>query len=61
MNEIRIGDTVKVLDSTASSHNDGDIGQVVGINLFLDCVFYDVDVDGDVQGHYFTQLKKINR
>lgn len=54
-----VGDKVRILDTSASRHNEGDIGIFIGITPYLSATFYDVDVDGVTQGYYDYQLELV--
>ena len=57
MTKFKVGDKVRVIDASYSEHSNGDIGEIVGITLFMSKLMHVVDVDGLPQGHYEKDLE----
>lgn len=57
MTKFKIGDKVRIINASASTHNNGDEGVIVGI----DGLFYDVYVDGNKQSHYAEDIELISQ
>lgn len=60
MTKFQVGDDVLIVNAESSLHTEGDIGKIVSVTpISSGLTFYDVDVDGYVQGHYADDLVKL--